>query len=182
MSSKKWAGSSVFWLPYTKRYYLIHPIKFVKDIIQIGKDVYRRARYGWTWQDVWNWDTWFLATTPDMLDYLAEHGVAYPGKSPFETPEKWHDWLHLTAKMLRTGSDKWQRDHNEYYEGYSQYLADNWPQPYKDENGVLHQEVPKPNDTTKKYYAHADELHKLGCENIEFAMKEIGKYFHDIWD
>ena len=75
---------------YSKRYYLTHPWKFFKDLNRNIKDICMRARYGFTWTDIWNWDHWFLHTTPQMLRHMADNGSAYPGKPPFDTPDEWH--------------------------------------------------------------------------------------------
>jgi len=36
---------------------------------------------------------WLLEILPDMLRALAEKASSYPGSLPFDTEEKWHDWL-----------------------------------------------------------------------------------------
>lgn len=120
-----------------------------------------RAKYGWTYSDVWNWDVWFADTVPPMLRHMADHGCAYPGHEPFDTPEKWHDWLHNIADMIETSTEKWQNEHNEYYEKYLEKFDDN----YRD-----------------LYMQRAEELAKQGDRNIRYALENLGKFFHNIWD
>ena len=118
---------------YSKRHYLTHPWKWFGSLIRNIKDVCMRARYGFTWSDVWNFDQWFLHVAPNMLRHMAAKGSAYPGRPPFETPEKWRDWLNEMAHLLETGTEDWQNDHNEYYEAYMKDIMANWDSNKKDE-------------------------------------------------
>lgn len=162
---------SVWYLPYSKRYYLTHPIKLCKDIARMFRDAYRRSVYGWTYGDVWDWDHWFLHTTPDMLRYMADHGSAYPGHDPFDTPEKWHAWLHRVAELLESGDETWQNEHNDYYKDYIKEL-DDWTLKDKHEHIEL----------DDKYWEQARRLYEVGESNIKLAMEELGKHFYDCWD
>ena len=120
-----------------------------------------RARYGWTYSDVWNWDIWFAYTVPPMLRHMADYGSAYPGYEPFDTPEKWHDWLHNIADMIETSTEDWQDEHNEYYEEYT----NSWDE-----------------ELRIKYMQRAEELAKQGDRNIRYAFENLGKYFYNLWD
>ena len=167
---------------YAKRYYLTRPWKWFKDLWRNIKDVCMRARYGFTWSDVWNWDHWFLHTTPNMLRYMADHGSAYPGQPPFETPERWHDWLHEIADLLETGNEEWQDAHNKYYDEYIKELSKKW-QPWKpDENGMYHVPTPKRTELDDKYFARSKELAEQGEANVRRAMYLLGEHFFNIWD
>lgn len=167
---------------YNKRYYLTHPWKWFKDLWRNIKDVCMRARYGFTWSDVWNWDHWFLHTTPNMLRYMADRGSAYPGHEPFDTAEKWHDWLHEMADLLETGREDWQDEHNEYYKEYMDKLMDEW-QPWKpDENGIYHAPAPTRTILDDKYFARCKELAEQGEANVRRAFENLGKFFFSIWD
>ena len=95
---------SVWYMPYNKRYLLTHPWQWVKCAWRCCRDAWRRSVYGWCPGDVWDWDQWFLRTTPEMLRYMADHGSAFPGREPFTTSEKWHDWLHNVADLLEQGN------------------------------------------------------------------------------
>lgn len=120
-----------------------------------------RAKYGWCYSDVWNWDMWFAHTVPPMLRHMADHGSAYPGYEPFDTPEKWHDWLHNIADMIETSTEEWQDEHNEYYEEYT----NSWDK-----------------ELRIKYMQRADELAKQGNRNIRYAFGQIAEHFYNLWD
>lgn len=155
---------SVWYMPYNKKYLLTHPWKWFKCAWRNIRDAWRRSVYGWTYGDVWDWDSWFLHTVPDMLRYMADRGSAYPGCAPFDTPERWHDWLHEMADLLDTGREDWQDEHNEYYEEYIKNITK------------------APNELRDLYWERAKELAKQGEDNVRRAMTMLGEHFYNIWD
>lgn len=168
--------------PYCKRYYLTHPWKWFSSLWRNIKDVCMRARYGFTWTDVWNWDHWFLHTTPNMLRHIAAKGNAYPGYPPFDTSEKWHDWLNEIADLLETGNEDWQDEHNEYHDEYMKYLENDWEPMIEDENGMIHHKVTERPEICEKYMTRANELAKQGNDNVRRAVTAIAEHFFEIWD
>ena len=66
-------GYSVWYWPYATRYYLTHPWKWFKDLKNNIRNVYRRAKFGWTYGDVWDMDQWIMHTFPPMMRYMADH-------------------------------------------------------------------------------------------------------------
>ena len=161
---------NVFNWSYSKRYYLTHPWKWFKELWYSIKAAYRRAKYGWCYCDVWNWDDWFCSVVPPMLRHMADHGSAYPGCKPFDTPEKWHDWLHKTADTLeRLGYDDWMEDMNEYSADYIASFEEDW-------------QSEKYEEIRKKYYERCTEINKMRKNVLEDFGKEFFKYFDMIWD
>lgn len=161
---------NVFNWSYSKRYYLTHPWKWFKELWHNIKAAYHRAKYGWCYCDVWNWDDWFCSVVPPMLRHMADHGSAYPGCKPFDTPEKWHDWLHKTADTLeRLGYDDWMEDMNEYSDDYIASFEEDW-------QSEKHEEI------RKKYYERCAEINKMRKNVLEDFGKEFFKYFDMIWD
>lgn len=163
---------NVWRFPCSKRYYLTHPLKWIKQVWRSCRDTYMRARYGYTYSDVWNWDIWFLATAVPMLRYLADHSSAYPGNEEFDTPEKWEQWLHHVADLLESGDKEWQDVQNEYHEDYMNELV------YTPAAELFS----KPSELFYKYAARAEELSDEGEANIIEAFAQIGKNFYALWD
>jgi hypothetical protein len=65
---------------------------------------HQRARRGWADCDTWNLDGYVLHVIAPMLAHLAEHGYAYPGRVPFDTPEKWDEHLRdLSGRLSAWG-------------------------------------------------------------------------------
>lgn len=176
---------SVWKLPFGKHYYLTHPWKWFHDIWQNITDAYRRCKYGWTYVDCWNWNTWFLQTTPAMLRHIAEHGCGYPGRGEFAGDdgfEKWHAWLREVADLLETGDEDWQDQHNEYYADYIKELETKWESTTTDENGYIHHKVPEQTELDKKYFDRCKELAEQGDQNVKKALGMIATEFWAIWD
>ena len=155
---------SVWYMPYNKRYLITHPWQWVRCAYRNIRDAWRRSVYGWTYGDVWDWDTWFMRVVPDMLRHMADKGSAYPGSEPFDTPEKWHDWLQHMAYLIETADEEWQDEHNEFYRDYMDHIWENDKERFN------------------KYMARATELREIGNENIKLAFKEMGEHFHCLWD
>ena len=173
---------SVWYMPYNKRYLITHPWQWVRCAYRNIRDAWRRSVYGWTYGDVWDWDTWFVRVVPDMLRHMASHGSAYPGHPPFETPEKWHDWLNEMAHLIETADEAWQDEHNEYHEEYMKHLMDDWKPMIPDEDGVYHHTPKEPSEIYKQYMKRSQELAKEGEDNIRRALTLIGEHFYSIWD
>ena len=161
-------GYSVWYWPYTKRYYLTHPWKWFQQLGRNIRDVYRRAKYGWTYTDVWDMDRWIMHTFPPMLRHLAAKGCAYPGREPFDEPEKWNEWLNKMADLIESGLEEKQEECNEYYEEYMEHLME--PRDIR---------VEKMDDD---YYRRAGELMHDAEHNLEVAFTQIGKHFYSLWD
>lgn len=163
---------NVWRFPYPKRYYLTHPLKWIKQVWRSCRDTYMRARYGYTYSDIWNWDGWFLAVSIPMLRYLADHNTAYPGYDEFDTSEKWEQWLHHVADLLESGDKEWQDTQNEYHEDYMKELTYTPPAKLFSE----------PSELFYKYTARAKELSEEGEVNIIKAFAQIGRNFYALWD
>ena len=171
---------SVFYLRYGKRYYLTHPWAWFKDAYINLKSAWMRATRGWCYSDVWDWDVWFMRVVPNMLRHMAEHGSAYPGREPFNTPERWHDWLNEMADLIESGDEQWQDEHNEYYK---EYINSIMSKPWKLAADYEKHHIPLVDPEIKdKYWARSKELSEQGEKNIKFALESIGSHFYNIWD
>lgn len=175
--------NSVFERSYGKRYYLTHPWKIFTELWRDHKAAHKRIKYGWCSWDVWDWDNWFMSIVPDQFRYLADHGCAYPGREPFETPEKWHEWLYHMADLIESGLEEKQDEQNEYYEEYMKELMNEpWVVEKKDENGNIHHIPTERTELSNKYFARAKELSDQGERNIREALTQIAEHFFSIWD
>lgn len=159
---------SVFHYGYTKRYYLCHPLKFLKDTWLICKAGWRRATKGWCYGDCWDMDTWFLDVVPEMLKHLADYGCGYKGDSP----EEWHDHLYGIANLLENAREDVRDQKNEYAEAYKKELQ------IRAGGGTY-----SPTDTVKSYYRRDRELAEEQDIMIEEALKLIAETpLKALWD
>ena len=166
-------------------YYFKHPIKFIKEIGINLKNAWMRATKGYCYTDIWNIDNWFCEVFPPMLRYLAEHGCAYPGTEPFETPEKWHDWLHSMADVIDTiyDEDFWTETKNEYYKEWNTL----WDfHNNKNPNITMTCEYDTSEEhfelVRKLYYIRMEEISKERQALIENTFQELGRAFDCLWD
>ena len=168
---------------YCKCYYLTHPWLWIKELYQNLRAGYLRATKGWCGRDVWNMDDWILEVFPPMLRHMADQGMAYPGAEPFDTSEKWHDWLHSTADVLESlQGDNWYSQ-NEYEEEFHKH-CDFHRETSTTENGMT---VTWSNgedfDTIKElYFMRMKELTKERDKLIKQIFSELGRNFFFLWD
>ena len=158
----KWA-----WRP---RYYLTKPWKWIKELFGNIRAAWMRAIKGYCYTDVWNWDDWFCSVVPPMLRHMADHGSAYPGTEPFDTPEKWHDWLYEMAHRIeRLQYDDWMEDNNEYSKEYIESFENDWHSEQQEE-------------IRKKYYVRCREINETRRQVLEDFGRSFFKFFDCLWD
>lgn len=162
--------NNVFKLWFLPSYYFRHPIKFFQEICANLKNAWMRVTKGYCYTDIWNIDTWFCNVFPPMLRHMADEGMAYPGIPPFETPEKWHDWLHSVADVIDTFNDEefWYTTKNEYSEDWNRVSEDRENKDYK--------------EIKELYFTRMEEITKERQALIEDTFIQIAKYFDCLWD
>ena len=169
---------NVFQWPYRARYYLTHPWKWFSQLWRNIKAAYHRVRYGWCSWDVWDWDSWFCSITPAMLRHMADKGMAYPGGEPFETPEKWHDWLYKMANTIeRLQYDDWMEDSNEYSKDYEKTFEDGYSNLTTTSDSELSKEKIR-----EKYYERCEEINQTREQVLENFGSSFFKFFDRLWD
>ena len=164
---------------WSKRYYLLHPWIWIKDLFYNCKYAYQRVMRGWSDADAFNLNYWLADILPNMLRYLADD-ISYPGQGEFDTWEKWHNWLVETAanvERLRENAIENEWDERFYEE--SERLRRT-----KHENGAyifFYEETPEYKVLKDKWFARAKEIgeYQVGLAARTFA--EIGKNFYDLW-
>ena len=174
---------NVFQWPLTKRYYLTHPWKWIKELGQNIRAAWSRATKGYCGMDVWNYSDWFLSITPAMFRHLADHGSAYPGRAPFDTPEKWSDWLHSVADALDGCTEEFLDTQNEYRDDYFKTLLDARVEK-KDGKFVRleWEDSQELRDLTQLYRLREEELWKDRNARLKDTIEQIVTYFDELWD
>lgn len=74
-----------------------------------------RGRHGWAPRDTWSFDLYLARVMSEGIAWLAEHDHGYPAHDPWDTPEKWQDYLRDLSARLGTWNDDTFLD-NEAYE------------------------------------------------------------------
>lgn len=173
-----------FW--YRPTYYLTHPIKFFKELRANLVNAWMRITKGYCYTDVWNINSWFCLVLPPMLRHMADYGSAYPGTKPFETPEKWHDWLHSMADVIETFEDEefWYTKKNEFAEEWEK-ASQKARSCSTDENGntiISYNEDEHYKEIKDLYFMRMEEISKERQELIEDTLSQFSKYFDMFWD
>lgn len=166
---------SVFTFAYTKRYYLRHPLRFLRELSDNLREALHRARYGWAPRDCWNLGYWLLDVLPQMLIYLVDNGTSYPGNERFPTLESWRNHLLSIANLLENARDEVRDGKNEFYPAYEEETNKNRKREWiTDEKGNrIYQ--PIDNTITKKYIKRDAELTKEQEVMIEEALKLLAE-------
>lgn len=168
----------------TWRYYLRHPIRFLRETVGNLRAAYSRATKGYAAVDVWNMNDWILDTFPPMLRKMADDGCGYPGFNPFESPEKWHDWLHSTADVLESLKEENWESRNEFADQFFK-ISEKCRTIIKDEHGDIHvewQPTPEYEEIKELYFARAKELSDEYDKLIIDTFYELSINFRNLWD
>ena len=164
---------NVFKLLCTKRYYLTHPLKFVRQCVRNLKMAYMRARYGWCNYDAWDFDLWFCSVVPPMLKKLAK-GDSWPHQE-FNSIEEWQTWLlDMAAKIEKMQYDDWMDSKNEYAADYNRTFDDNdnlTVSNYYEHSSLTKEEI------RKNYYERAKEIALTRQQDLrDFAISFFEKF------
>lgn len=154
-----------FDLSYRPTYYWTHPHLFIKDIWRNIKNMRMRISRGWCWQDLWNMNDWLLEILPDMLRTLANKASGYPGSPPFDTEEKWRDWLTDLAWRFEYCQEDKVLARNEYAKEY-----------YKPFPSLPVDEV------RELYFKENERLFAERQRMLKQAFNELSEHIDNLWD
>lgn len=165
---------TVWTWPCAKRYYLLRPWKWFKELWWNIQNAHDRAHKGYCCVDWYNFDTWFKEVASTMLRDMAMHSHGYPGYKPFETPEKWASWLHRMADQLRECID--EEESNEYYKPYIDKLMEST-------KGILTgDETPEVKELRENYLKRSLELQAEHKKLFKETMDELIEHWDCLWD
>lgn len=171
---------SIWHFPLRKSYYLLHPIKLIKQMICNLHNAKMRLKFGFCDYDVWSMDAWFLKVVPPMLRKLADEGMAYPGVEPFETPEKWHSWLYSVADRLESCKEDKQNERNPYYKEYMDLIEEEI-----EKGNFLKQDdtlTLQRNKVCNKYFNKMREIEQESHLVLKECFAELAEHFWELWD
>ena len=180
---------SVWTLSYRPSYYITHPWKLFKDIYWNWRNFWHRGRYGYAYVDVWNFCDWYPRVAAEALRYMAEHGHGYPGVKPWETPEKWREYLNYLANRLQRCADSqdilWGQERNEYLEKFNEIMENTrvWKEDEKGHTVLSHRTLtPEEEEYRKKYFMRMDELLDADRAYDIDTFRWIGEDIRRLWD
>ena len=106
-----------------------------------------------------------------LLDIATCKYGGYPDIEPFDTPEKWEEWLRSIAFRLTALQDDWAEEGNEYEEQYFDAL-----EKYKGyENDTELKEL------RQKWMNEMLNLRKQQDEETKAVFNELAEHLYQIW-
>lgn len=169
--------------PYRKRYYLTHPWKFISQTFDNFRAGWQRIVKGYANRDVWDLDHYWLDILSHELRFLAENGSAYPGTEPFETPEKWHQWLNGIADRLDALQEDWAESRNEYEQQYFKAMEEYRTVSFTDTGAIIttynDDDIKELHD---RWLARMDELNEAQMQETIDVFEELGRHWYLLWD
>ena len=187
---------SVWTWPYRKSYYLKRPWKWFQELWWNIRNAHDRATKGYCYLDWSKFDSWFLTIAPKMLRHIADDGVGYPGVEPFETHEKWEEWLHQMADKLERcicpelaadGNNEYEKDFLDMMEKARARTMAELTDDERQYNEVNHIS-PAINFTEEetalkeKYFNRCRELEEERQKLIKETFAELAEHFTRLWD
>lgn len=151
------------------RFYIRHPLKFFRHIFSSLKCARLRATQGWCPGDAWEMFMWLGTVIPDMLRYMADESMTFPGDGVFDEPSKWTDWLNSVADVLEYAVSE-DDNENEYREEYNRIMHDKMSS-IKDRI-----------DIKDLYLKREYQISEAKQRSAEDALSQIGKHFFQLWD
>ncbi|MDT3388622.1 MAG: hypothetical protein LIR46_12820 [Bacteroidota bacterium] len=180
MKKKKENKLSLWKLSYRKSYYWTHPLKWIKDVYWNIRNFIHRGQYGFAYSDVWGWYYWWPTVGAEALRYLMEHHSAYPGYEPFETPEKWEEYLRKIIENLEWCVESCEPgNHSEEQNCYKKAYDAQLMSPTRWSN---HSSDSEDSELIKKYWDRELELEVEDTEKRSLIFSEIGKELGRFWD
>lgn len=117
----------VCWRSWRTRYYLTHPWKFFKDIWVAWTNFYTRARKGYAWIDLWNFDNYLMTMIPNAIEELAEKSAGAPfgdfeGSRWIEF-EDWQNELYVLASLMKIAQMDAVCEEEEFEAAYDKWCS-----------------------------------------------------------
>ena len=143
----------------------------IKQFFYNIKCAWQRVTKGYCDRDVWDLDTHFLNLFHFTLRDLALHHYGYPGTEPFDTDEKWKDYLmDLSLKFYQA---------NEAHDAYPHPMYDKWCEDiHKHPEELLNYQSPY----SHEMFIEMQELCEKRQAVFEEAWKMLGEHFWSLWD
>ena len=177
---------SLWSFPYTLRYYLTRPWKWLHDFYWNLRNFYHRGRYGFAYVDVWNFCDWYPRVGAAALHYLASHNEGY--STTYNSIDEWRAHIHQLADQLEEVADcsamTYTDDKNEYYQQFLD-LMDAGTTTTKQENGKTVYGFIAPEgfeEVQRQYFEREKELTDGGHIRAIQTYIKLAEDLTSLWD
>ena len=177
---------SLWTFPYTKRHYMFHPWKLMKDITQNVKNMWHRMKYGYAYIDVWNFLDWYPRVGAAALEYLARHNSGHPADY---TEKEWREHLEYMSKRLTRCADSFDLtfgiERNEYDKDFHDMMARHRMKKVLGDGSICYTHTdftPEEETLRDNYFRRCEEIAKADQEYREDTFRWIGEDLPKLWD
>lgn len=172
---------NVFSYAYTKRYYITHPWKFIKETGQNFRAAWHRATRGYAYRDIWELGPQLLEILPPMLRHLEKYHCGVPCDM---TDEEWTQWLHKMADDIELlQEENWEKQ-NEYADEFYRAMEEKRIEK-RGEFGsltVTWSDTPDYKEISNRWMKRAAELNEQWYVRAEEVGKSFFKAIPKLWD
>ena len=148
--------------------------KNIKIFFSSFREAYQRITRGFSYCDVWDFDTYLAELMAQGLNVLADDGWGYPGDEEFPTKESWEEYLHDVSNLFRFYLD----DH------YNEYEKD-WVATWENKSlvdGLRGEKTPEEREITDKYLDREGEIEGEKYAAAQKALRMIAHVWGNLWD
>lgn len=138
------------------------------------KWAYQRVTRGFSDPDWWDMDTHMQQLLANMIEYLADHTVSYPGRDEWKTPEDWDKYLREIVAKLRYSLN--EDLPNEYEEAWLKTFEG------KDLVEAINDKTEEERAITNAYLNKDMENWKKRDKALFEALDMIVHCWHNLWD
>ncbi|MBQ6795457.1 MAG: hypothetical protein IJO83_04855 [Clostridia bacterium] len=156
---------------YKTKYCLTHPWKVIAHKCYDLRNAWQRANKGYSYEDVWNMDSWFLRIVPQMLSEFIRDHHGHPVDMP---EEEWDKILIQMEKAFRNAYEETTEFENPYELEYLNSLE------LDPKNSTIQSTA---DEALKNNYHNAEESReKLMQQSFDEGMKLFHEHFYSLWD
>ena len=175
---------SVLGFSYRPLYYIKRPWKFFKEAYWNIRNFIHRGRFGFGYVDIWCMDEYLLDVIPMMLRHLADYSCGYPGVEPFDTPEKYKNFLKRLAEKFENCREENIDERNEYTDAFNN-MMETARKREKDKNEYTVTTVnftDEEKEIKNKYFNRMVDIQDERDAAIIEAYKELAENHNILWD
>lgn len=161
----------------------------IKNFFRKIKWAYQRIVRGYADIDLWNFDIYLSNLMYVALNDLANNSYGFPGTEPYDTPEKWKNFLteladHFFYSQPENGSDEEQKQWNAYDEMNS-WISRDYTEP--DSNGFYvlktdYKDEEKYEEAHSKWTHAVKEHSNFMTNHKDKAMDMLKEAYYNLWD
>lgn len=146
----------------------------IKHFFKCIKYSFQRIANGYCDKDMFNLDNYYKSLFYVTLTDLSQNCYSFPGREPFETYEKWVNYLNDMASYFYQSIEDIDYYENEYEDEFLNKFD------YLHSLGQL--DTKENRELRDKWLKETIEIDKLRQKDLNTALTMLKKSFNDLWD